>query len=133
MNLYIPPTQPIIAPIQIAPKIAQVTSVNQLQDVQPKDWAFQALQQLVKRYGCITGYPNRSFLGNRSLTRSEFAAGLNACLDKINDQITSSTSNLAKSEGLAIIQKLQTDFESELTTLKSRTTQLETKATLLQK
>ncbi len=130
MNAYIPPTvQTSIAPIQIA----QLTSVSQLQDVQPKDWAFQALQQLVERYGCIAGYPDRSFLGNRSLKRSEFAAGLNACLDKINDQIKSGTSNLATSEDLAIIQKLQTDFESELTTLKTRTTELETKTAALQK
>ena len=32
---------------------AQVTSVSQLSDVQPTDWAFQALQSLVERYGCI--------------------------------------------------------------------------------
>ncbi|MCG9891152.1 MAG: hypothetical protein MH252_08755, partial [Thermosynechococcaceae cyanobacterium MS004] len=29
----------------------QVTSVSQLSDVQPTDWAFQALQSLVERYG----------------------------------------------------------------------------------
>ena len=28
----------------------QVTSVSQLSDVQPTDWAFQALQSLVERY-----------------------------------------------------------------------------------
>jgi porin len=33
----------------------QVTSVNQLADVQPADWAFQALQSLVERYGAIAG------------------------------------------------------------------------------
>jgi len=33
--------------------MAQVTSVSQLKDVQPTDWAFQALQALVERYGCI--------------------------------------------------------------------------------
>ena len=37
--------------------MAQVTSVSQLSDVQPTDWAFQALQSLVERYGCIAGYP----------------------------------------------------------------------------
>ncbi|MBV8883081.1 MAG: hypothetical protein JO235_03645, partial [Chroococcidiopsidaceae cyanobacterium CP_BM_RX_35] len=37
--------------------IGQVTSVSQLRDVQPTDWAFQALQSLVERYGCIAGYP----------------------------------------------------------------------------
>jgi hypothetical protein len=129
MYVAIPP----IAPVFQSTSIAQVTSISQFSDVKPTDWAFQALQSLVERYGCIVGYPNRSFLGNRAISRSEFAAGLNACLDKINEQIASNTINLAKQEDFAKIQKLQTEFESELTTLKERTTQLETKATLLQK
>ncbi len=61
--------------------MSQVTSVSQLSDVQPTDWAFQALQSLVERYGCIAGYPDGTFRGNRALTRYEFAAGLNACLN----------------------------------------------------
>jgi S-layer homology domain len=71
------------------PPMAQVTSVSQLTDIQPTDWAFQALQGLVERYGCISGYPDRTFRGNRALTRSEFAAGLSACLDHVNEQIKS--------------------------------------------
>ncbi|MHC5730392.1 MAG: iron uptake porin, partial [Nostoc sp.] len=55
-------------------KLAQVTSVSQLSDVQPTDWAFQALQSLVERYGCIAGYPNQTYRGNRAMTRYEFAA-----------------------------------------------------------
>jgi len=53
--------------------IGQVTSVSQFSDVQPTDWAFQALQSLVERYGCIAGYPNGTYRGNRALTRYEFA------------------------------------------------------------
>jgi hypothetical protein len=49
--------------------LAQVTSVSQLSDVQPTDWAFQALQSLVERYGCIAGYPDGTYRGNRALTR----------------------------------------------------------------
>ncbi|MDD1426634.1 S-layer homology domain-containing protein, partial [Dolichospermum sp. ST_sed9] len=45
--------------------LAQVTSVSQLSDVQPTDWAFSALQSLVERYGCVAGYPNGTFRGNR--------------------------------------------------------------------
>ncbi|HEY9895853.1 MAG TPA: iron uptake porin, partial [Candidatus Sericytochromatia bacterium] len=67
--------------------VGQVTSVSQLSDVQPTDWAFQALQSLVERYGCIVGYPDRTYRGNRALTRYEFAAGLNACMDRINELI----------------------------------------------
>lgn len=43
----------------------QVTSVSQLSDVKPTDWAFQALQSLVERYGCIAGYPARSDLSRQ--------------------------------------------------------------------
>ncbi len=60
--------------------VAQVTSVSQLSDVQPTDWAFQALQSLVERYGVIAGYPDGTYRGNRAMTRYEFAAGLNAAL-----------------------------------------------------
>jgi len=58
---------------------AQVNSVSQLSDVKPTDWAFQALQSLVERYGCIAGYPDGTYRGNRAMTRYEFAAGLNSC------------------------------------------------------
>ncbi|MCY7277718.1 MAG: iron uptake porin, partial [Phormidesmis sp. CAN_BIN44] len=58
-------------------EVSQVTSVSQLSDVRPTDWAFQALQSLVERYGCIAGYPDKTYRGNRALTRFEFAAGLN--------------------------------------------------------
>ena len=66
-------------------ELQQVTSVSQLSDVRPTDWAFQALQSLVERYGCIAGYPDGTFRGNRAMTRYEFAAGLNACLDKVTE------------------------------------------------
>ena len=88
----------------------QVTSVSQFSDVQPTDWAFGALQSLVERYGCIAGYPNSTYRGNRALTRYEFAAGLNACLDRINELIATATSDLVRKEDLAVLQKLQTDF-----------------------
>ena len=54
---------------------AQVTSVSQLTDVDPTHWAFQALQSLVERYGCIEGYPDRTYRGNRALTRYESVFG----------------------------------------------------------
>ena len=96
--------------------VSQVTSVSQLSDVQPGDWAFQALQSLVERYGCIAGYPNGTFRGNRALSRYEFAAGLNACLDRVNELIATATSDLVSKQDLATIQKLQRDFSSELAT-----------------
>ncbi|MGF1539368.1 MAG: porin, partial [Pleurocapsa sp.] len=35
--------------------MAQITNVNQLRDVAPTDWAYEALRSLVDRYGCIAG------------------------------------------------------------------------------
>jgi hypothetical protein len=49
----------------------QVSSVTQLSDVRPTDWAYQALSNLVERYGCVAGYPNGTFGGGQSMTRFE--------------------------------------------------------------
>ncbi|MEH1928543.1 iron uptake porin [Nostoc sp.] len=106
--------------------MAQVTSVSQFSDVQPTDWAFQALQSLVERYGCIAGYPNSTYRGNRALTRYEFAAGLNACLNRVNELIATATGDLVKKEDLATLQKLREDFSAELATLRGRVDSVET-------
>jgi hypothetical protein len=63
----------------------QVTSVTQFSDVYPTDWAYQALSNLVEQYGCVAGYPNGTFRGNRAMTRYEAAALLNACLDRVTE------------------------------------------------
>ncbi|MEH1773901.1 iron uptake porin [Nostoc sp.] len=113
-------------------KLAQVTSVSQLSDVQPTDWAFQALQSLVERYGCIAGYPNQTYRGNRAMTRYEFAAGLNACLDRINELIATATGDLVKKEDLATLQKLQEQFAAELATLRGRVDAVEARTAELE-
>ncbi len=110
---------------QIANQVAQVTSVSQLRDVQPTDWAFQALQSLVEQYGCIAGYPDNVYQGNRALTRYEFAAGLNACLERINELIETTTSGLVNTDDLAVVKRLQEEFAAELTTLRGRVDTLE--------
>ncbi|XZN93165.1 MAG: iron uptake porin [Microcoleus sp.] len=111
---------------------AQVTSVSQLSDVRPTDWAFQALQSLVERYGCIAGYPDGTFRGNRAMTRYEFAAGLNACLDKVNELIRGGSKGLATKEDLASVQKLQEEFAAELATLRGRVDALEARTAELE-
>jgi len=112
--------------------LAQVTSVSQLSDVQPTDWAFQALQSLVERYGCIAGYPDGTYRGNRALTRYEFAAGLNACLDRVNELIATATADLVSKEDLATLQRLQEEFAAELATLRGRVDALEVRTAELE-
>ncbi|WP_333354942.1 iron uptake porin [Microcoleus sp. herbarium14] len=110
----------------------QVTSVSQLSDVKPTDWAFQALQSLVERYGCIAGYPDGTYRGNRALTRYEFAAGLNACLDQVTKLIGSSTANFVTKEDLAVLQRLQEEFAAELASLRGRVDALEARTSELE-
>jgi len=112
--------------------MGQVTSVSQLRDVRPTDWAFQALQSLVERYGCIAGYPDGTYRGNRAMTRYEFAAGLNACLDRVNELIASATADLVTQEDLAVLQRLQEEFQAELATLRGRVDALEARTSELE-
>ncbi|OSO94620.1 hypothetical protein B7O87_02235 [Cylindrospermopsis raciborskii CENA303] len=112
--------------------ISQMTSVSQLSDVQPGDWAFQAIQSLIERYGCVGGYPDGKFRGNRTLTRFEFAAALSACLDRINELISSATADQVTKQDIANIERLQKQFGPELETFKRRVDTLEAKTTRLE-
>lgn len=105
--------------------LPQVTSVSQLSDVNPTDWAYQALASLVEKYGCIAGYPDGTFRGNRAATRYEMAAALNACLDVISDRF-------ATKEDLATLQRLTDEFKAELATLRGRVDKLEAKTAQLE-
>lgn len=111
----------------------QVTSISQLTDVKPTDWAFQALQSLVERYGCIVGYPDRTFRGNRATSRFEFAAGLNACLDKIQELIAAATADFVRKEDLEVVKRLQEEFAAELAALRGRVEALEVRTATLEK
>lgn len=113
--------------------LEQVTSVSQLTDVRPTDWAFQALQSLVERYGCIVGYPDRTYRGNRALSRYEFAAGLNACLDKIQELIAAATADFVRREDLEVVKRLQEEFAAELATLRGRVDVLDVRTATLEK
>ena len=90
----------------------QVTSVSQFSDVQPTDWAYSALSNLVERYGCVAGYPNGTFGGGKAMTRYEAAALLNACLDRVTE-VTDELKGLLK------------EFGAELAVLKGRVDGLE--------
>lgn len=109
--------------------MAQTTSVSQLSDVQPTDWAFQALQSLIERYRCIQGYPDGTFRGDRAITRYEFAAGLNTCLERITDL---RTYERISQDDLTALEQLQREFAAELATLQARVENLEMRSAQLE-
>ena len=77
-----------------------------------RSWAYQALSNLVDRYGCVAGYPNGTFKGGQAMTRYEAAALLNACLDRV----TETTDEL---------KRLMKEFQKELAVLRGRVDGLE--------
>jgi len=118
-----------VAPVQ-GNSIDQVTSVNQLRDVSPTAWAYEALRSLVERYGCIVGYPDRTFRGDRALTRWEFAAGLNACLN-VMERLIQDGVNVLK-EDLDALKRLMDEFQAELAALGARVDNLEGRVSFLE-
>jgi hypothetical protein len=97
----------------------QATSVTQFSDVQPSDWAYQALSNLVERYGCVAGYPNGTYGGGKAMTRYEAAALLNACLDRVTE-VTDE------------LQRLSKEFSEELLVIRGRVDKLEAQVGQLQ-
>lgn len=100
-----------------APAMAQVTSVTQLTDVQPTQWSYQALSNLISTYGCVAGYPDRTFRPGQPATRAEMAALTNACLDNITQFYTEADARTAAA--------LRAEFSREIAKLNTRVSVLE--------
>ncbi|OKH13158.1 iron uptake porin [[Limnothrix rosea] IAM M-220] len=111
--------------------IAQVNSVFQLRDVAPSDWAFDALRNLVEKYNCIVGYPDGTFRGNRPLSRYEFAAGLNACMQQIERLIVGGGTDVDAAD-ITRLRALVQEFEAELATLGARVDDIEGRVEFLE-
>lgn len=105
----------------------QVTPVDRLVDVQPTDWAFQALQSLIEQHGIPTGYPDQTFRGDRAITRYEFAAALNTILEQIDERMFLERELHLSRNDLEILQRLQSEFSDELSMLQDRVDELETR------
>ena len=103
-----------------APVMAQVTSVSQLRDVQPTEWSYQAISNLISRYGCVAGYPNNTFKPGQPATRAELAALTNACLDRITEFYTEADARTAAA--------LRAEFNREIAATNTRVTALEVAA-----
>jgi len=108
-----------LAGVNHYPADEQVTSIGQFADVKPTDWAYQALNNLIERYGCVAGYPGGTDRGQRAMTRFEAAALLNACLDRV-------------SEVTDELKTLMVEFEKELAILKGRVDGFEAKVGVLE-
>ncbi|AFY53782.1 putative S-layer protein [Rivularia sp. PCC 7116] len=112
--------------------MSQVTSVSELDDVSPTDWAFEALQSLASRHNCALGYPDGTFRGKRIINRYQFATGIDACLGQINELIARNGASAVDEQDLIILQRLQNEFRAELNQLEERIISLEERTGELQ-
>jgi hypothetical protein len=110
--------------------MSQVNDVDRLRDISPVDWAYEALVNLASRYGCLTGFPDKTYGGDRVLSRYEFAAGLNSCLNKLETAISASES--VGTDDIEILLRLMQDFQAELAIIRGKTDGLQARTTELE-
>ncbi|BAY75716.1 putative porin major outer membrane protein [Nostoc linckia NIES-25] len=67
----------------------------------------------VPETGCLSGYPDNTYGGSRPVTRYEFAAGLNSCLNQVN-QVIPTRADLATKQDLEILLKRQRELNQQL-------------------
>ena len=116
--------------IDYSDSLNQITNVNQLRDVSPTDWSYEVLRSLSDRTSCITGFSDNTYRGSKALTRYEFAAGLNSCLNQIEKSIAEGKS--LSSRDTATLRRLSQDFAAELATLNAEVEALENKVAKLE-
>lgn len=97
--------------------MASAAVANSFSDVPKAHWAYGAVNSLVKD-GVIEGYGDGTFNGDKTITRYEFAILITKALDKYQ------TASVAQK---AIIDKLSSEFATELNALGTRVTKLEDK------
>lgn len=90
---------------QVSSKQIQVRDVSELRDIQPTDWVFQAMEGLVLRYRMALAYPDKTFRGNRDITRGELAQWFQGYVNSMESLIAHTTGNLATQQDLAALQE----------------------------
>jgi hypothetical protein len=125
--------------VAAAPAFA-FTPVSELQDVKRNHWAYNAIQALVEKYQVMEGFPDKTFRGQRPVTRYEFAAALAKVMAKIEEMQSGQAPKAGKpgkpevgADDLKTIAALQTEFRKELAELKGRVDNLEERVSKLER
>ncbi|MDJ0775914.1 MAG: iron uptake porin [Mastigocoleus sp. MO_167.B18] len=90
------------------------TSVSELSDVYPTDWAYQALKSLVERYQIISGYTDSTFRGEHPLNRYEFAEILSITVDKMESMVAELAGQEYVRQDMIILRRLKLEYRAAL-------------------
>jgi len=139
-----------VAPAVVSPTVASAQTAPeraQFEDVPAGHWAYNALNKLAAA-GIVEGYPpSGNYLGNRALTRYEFAVAIARLLERfpqgfdattINDRLTALEGRTAptpvapditRAEVIDLIDQLRREFRDELARMGARVDGLEARLT----
>lgn len=92
-------------------------AANPFADVPAKHWAYDAVTKL-QQAGIVDGYDNKTFGGEKTMTRYEMAQVVGKALNKADK---------ANADSKKLIDKLSTEFAAELNNLGVRVSNLEAK------
>ena len=70
--------------------------------------------------GCLAGTPDGTYQGDRPITRNEFAAGMNACLDQVNQQFQFNKATFATRTDFDTLIQRQRELNAQLRELSDR-------------
>ncbi len=70
--------------------------------------------------GCLSGYSNGTYKGSQPVTRYEFAAGLNTCLNQTNQLLPTNRANLATKADFEVLIKRQLQLNEQVRELNQR-------------
>jgi len=90
-------------------------------DILPSERVYQAIKNLAESYGCVDGYTDGRFIGNRPISRYEAAMLLKACLSKISHLTDEVKALLSHFEAeLTLLNSNVDDIDSRVETLKAQ-------------
>lgn len=112
------------------PQAWAASGVADMRDVSSEHWAAQAIQSLSEKYGVMSGFPDKSFQGARTVSRYELAAALAKLIATLERRIAIATGTPVPDAGIApedlrTIARLQREFREELDLVKERLDGLE--------
>lgn len=103
-------TKAVFAPLVLATSVFyQSTTIAQV----------SKLPREAPQARCLSGYPDGTYKGDRLVTRYEFAAGLNACLNQVNQLLPVNTNRATRADFEALIKR-QRELNQQLRQLNQR-------------
>ncbi|MBC7545711.1 MAG: S-layer homology domain-containing protein [Candidatus Sericytochromatia bacterium] len=98
-----------------SPAVAR-SSVADMEDLRVDHWAFGAIQAIVEKYAIMEGFPDKTFKGQRNLTRYEFAAALMRVMQRVEEMMQHGRD--VGTSDLRVLRDLRDEFKAETNSLK---------------